>query len=92
MRVRTLIILLAVTAAAPAAQDAVNLARLNQIQPVVEDAIRDRKLPGAVVLIGRGDTVVYQRAIGNRALEPSIEAMTTEWALERCGWTPEGRS
>jgi len=87
MRVRTLIILLAVTAAAPAAQDAVNLARLNQIQPVVEDAIRDRKLPGAVVLIGRGDTVVYQRAIGNRALEPSIEAMTTETVFDMASVT-----
>jgi len=25
---------------------------------------------GAVVLVGRGDKVVYQKAIGNRAVDP----------------------
>jgi len=78
MRIRVAILLLAVAAAAPAAQQAIDPGRFNQIQPVVEQAIRDRKLPGAVVLIGRGDEVVYQKAIGNRAVEPSVEPMTAD--------------
>jgi len=78
MRIRFAILLLAVAAAAPVAQQAIDLGRFSQIQPVVEQAIRDRKLPGAVVLIGRGDDVVYQKAIGNRAVEPSVESMTAD--------------
>ena len=87
MRVRAALILLAVAAAAPAAQQAIDLARLDQIQPVVEDAIRDKKLPGAVVLIGRGDGLVYQRAIGNRAVEPSVEPMTTDTIFDMASLT-----
>jgi len=78
MRIRVVTLLLGVAAAAPAAQQAIDPGRFNQIQPVVEQAIRDRKLPGAVVLIGRGDDVVYQKAIGNRVIEPSVEPMTAD--------------
>lgn len=55
-----------------------DLSRLDAIPPVIEQAIADKKLPGAVVLIGRGDRVVYEKAIGRRAVEPAPEAMTTD--------------
>ena len=42
----------------PAAQDAVDVSRLDAIPLLVEQAIADKKLPGAVVLVGRGDRVV----------------------------------
>src|SRR5262245_51770922 len=87
MRGRAAIVLVAVWAAAPAAQQPIDLARLNQIQPVVEEAIRDRKLPGAVVLIGRGDGVVYQKAIGNRAVDPSVEPMTDDTIFDLASLT-----
>ena len=48
------------------------------IAPLVEAAIALRELPGAVVLVGRGDQILYQRAFGNRAVVPSAEAMTLE--------------
>ena len=48
------------------------------IPPIVEQAIAEKKLPGAVVLVGRGDRVVYQKAIGRRAVEPAPEAMTLD--------------
>jgi len=48
------------------------------IAPLVEAAIARRELPGAVVLVGRGDQILYQRAFGNRAVVPSAEAMTLE--------------
>ena len=49
-------------------------ARLAAIEPLVEQAIAEKKLPGAVVLVGRGDDVVYQKAIGHRALVPARRA------------------
>src|SRR5215831_15336784 len=63
---------------AAVAPPGLDLSRFDEIPPVVQDAIRDKKLPGAVVLIGRGDRVVYQKAIGHRAVEPSLEPMTTD--------------
>ena len=71
--------------ALPAAQRAssppdagVDVARLAEIPPLVEQAIADKKLPGAVVLVGRGDRVVYEKAIGRRAVEPAPEPMTLD--------------
>jgi uncharacterized protein YbbC (DUF1343 family) len=53
-------------------------ARLALIEPLVQEAIRDGKLPGAVVIAGRGDQVLYRRAFGRRAVRPSPEAMTPD--------------
>jgi uncharacterized protein YbbC (DUF1343 family)/CubicO group peptidase (beta-lactamase class C family) len=55
-----------------------DLKRLETIVPLVEKDIADKKLPGAVVLVGRGDNVVWQKAIGNRALVPAQEKMTLD--------------
>jgi uncharacterized protein YbbC (DUF1343 family)/CubicO group peptidase (beta-lactamase class C family) len=52
--------------------------RLDAIEPLVRDAIAEKKLPGAVVLVGRGERVLYQKAIGNRALAPAPEPMTLD--------------
>ena len=62
-------------AAAPPATDS---SRFEEIPPLVEQAILDKKLPGAVVLIGRGNRILYRKAIGNRALVPSVERMTLD--------------
>jgi uncharacterized protein YbbC (DUF1343 family)/CubicO group peptidase (beta-lactamase class C family) len=50
--------------------------KLDAIEPLVTEAIAGKKLPGAVVLVGRGEKTLYQKAIGNRALVPSAEPMT----------------
>src|SRR6478672_1385976 len=47
--------------------------RLTLIEPLVTQSIADDQLPGAVVVAGIGDQVVYRRAMGNRALRPSVE-------------------
>src|SRR5687768_11323267 len=56
----------------------VDVKRLEAIQPLVVKDIADKKLPGAVILVGRGDKVVYAHAFGNRALVPASELMTTD--------------
>src|SRR5687768_12980319 len=47
--------------------------KLNQIDALVAKDIADKKLPGAVVLIGRKGKIVFRRAYGNRSLAPKIE-------------------
>jgi uncharacterized protein YbbC (DUF1343 family)/CubicO group peptidase (beta-lactamase class C family) len=60
---------------APARTDA---SRLAEIETLVTEAIAEKKLPGAVVLVGRGERTLYHKAIGNRALVPSVERMTLD--------------
>lgn len=44
--------------------------KLAAIAPVVQQAIREGKMPGAVVVIGHNGRIVYRRAFGYRALVP----------------------
>ena len=53
----------------------------------MQEAIADKKLPGAVVLIGRGDRVLYQKAIGNRALVPAVEPMSLDTMFDLASLT-----
>jgi uncharacterized protein YbbC (DUF1343 family)/CubicO group peptidase (beta-lactamase class C family) len=48
------------------------------IATLVDAAIARHELPGAVVIVGRGDQIVYHHAFGQRAVAPSPEPMTEE--------------
>lgn len=52
--------------------------RLTRIEDIVEKAVRDGKTPGAVVLIGNGEGIVYRRAFGYRSLEPERALMAED--------------
>jgi uncharacterized protein YbbC (DUF1343 family) len=54
----------------------VDATKLNGIDSLVREDIEQKKLPGAVILVGRGDRTLYQRAIGQRAVVPRPEPMT----------------
>ena len=72
----------------PAADQAnVEARRLELIEPLVREAIQDKKLPGAVVLVGRGDRIVYQKAFGNRSLVPSVEPMSLDTVFDLASLT-----
>ncbi len=64
--------------AADSAAPVLDERRLAGIAPVVEQAIRDQKCPGAVVLIGHEGNVVYRQAFGARALIPERRPMTVD--------------
>jgi len=64
-----------------------DLARLDRIDGVVADAMADGQLPGAVVLVGRGDEVVWQRAYGDRARVPAREPMTVDTIFDLASLT-----
>jgi uncharacterized protein YbbC (DUF1343 family)/CubicO group peptidase (beta-lactamase class C family) len=75
---------LALTFAAPAAaQDAA----LPDLDRAVEAAIADKKLPGAVVLIGQGDTILFRKAYGRRAVAPADERMTLDTIFDLASLT-----
>jgi uncharacterized protein YbbC (DUF1343 family)/CubicO group peptidase (beta-lactamase class C family) len=52
--------------------------QLVPIAEIVEKAIRTGKIPGAVILIGSQDKVIYRRAFGNRAIVPKKLPMTVD--------------
>jgi uncharacterized protein YbbC (DUF1343 family)/CubicO group peptidase (beta-lactamase class C family) len=62
-------------------------ARLSRIDAVVAEAIAAHRLPGAVVLVGRGDAVVFRRAYGSRALDPVREPMTVDTIFDLASLT-----
>lgn len=62
-------------------------ARLDRIETLIEADIADKKLPGAVVLIGNKGKIVYRRAFGNRAVTPSSEVMTADTVFDMASVT-----
>jgi uncharacterized protein YbbC (DUF1343 family)/CubicO group peptidase (beta-lactamase class C family) len=68
----------------PMAQDKVySLPRLKEeqlasIEEITKKAIRIGKIPGAVILIGNREKVIYRRAFGHRALVPHKLPMTID--------------
>ena len=55
-----------------------NSAKLDQIEQIVLADIAEKKLPGAVVIVGRKGQIVYRKAFGNRSLVPTVEPMTVD--------------
>ncbi len=53
--------------------------RLAMIEPAIMKAIREGELPGAVVVVGRDQAIVYQKAFGRRNIyQGADEKMTLE--------------
>src|SRR5262245_12386954 len=73
--------------AAPPTASEIDLARLARIDEVVADAIRDKKLPGAVVTVWHAGRTVYQKAFGNRAVVPAVEPMTLDTIFDLASLT-----
>lgn len=61
--------------------------KLNQIDALVNKDIADKKLPGAVVLIGHKGKIIFRRAYGNRALVPGVEKMTVDTIFDLASLT-----
>ena len=60
---------------------------LPAIAPLVEAAIARHDLPGAVVLVGKGDAAIYRRAFGQRAVLPTPEPMTEDTIFDLASLT-----
>jgi uncharacterized protein YbbC (DUF1343 family)/CubicO group peptidase (beta-lactamase class C family) len=51
---------------------------LGVLDKIIENAIHDGEIPGAVLLVSHDGVVVYGKAFGNRSLEPRREPMTLD--------------
>jgi len=56
--------------------------RLAVLDPIVNDAIAQQQIPGAVLVVGHDGQVVYRKAYGSRALEPRRETMTLDTVFD----------
>ena len=52
------------------------------LDDVIADGIRNGDFPGAVLLVGRGDQIVYRKAYGNRAVQPEKVPMTVDTVFD----------
>ncbi len=61
--------------------------RLARIDAVVAESIKNKELPGAVVVAGHRGRVVWRKAYGSRAVEPQREAMTADTMFDLASLT-----
>ncbi|WP_026443799.1 exo-beta-N-acetylmuramidase NamZ domain-containing protein [Pseudacidobacterium ailaaui] len=57
------------------------------IDALVQQAIAEHRLPGAVVEVGHGGHVVFRKAYGARSLEPTREPMTPDTVFDMASLT-----
>jgi uncharacterized protein YbbC (DUF1343 family) len=83
-KLRTRVLLLAVALCASSACAQSDFSSIDQI---VNHAVDDHQLPGAVVVLGHGGHVVFRRAYGMRSLEPTQEPMTPDTIFDMASLT-----
>ena len=63
------------------------LTRLGGVDSVIQQAVADGTIPGAVLVVGHDRAVVYRKAYGSRALEPRREPMTLDTVFDLASLT-----
>ena len=76
-------------ASAPPVSAEIDRSRLLRIETLIENAIRDGRLPGAVVVVGHAGEIVYDAAFGARAvdLDGQREVMTSDTIFDLASLT-----
>lgn len=59
----------------------------DRIAPLVEKAIPDKQLPGAVVVVGQGDKVLYRKAFGFITYSPAAAVTTPDTVFDLASLT-----
>src|SRR5579864_9458633 len=73
---------------APAeAKHPATLSHLGGVDSIIEQAVADGNIPGAVLVVGHDGAVIYRKAYGNRALEPRREPMTLDTVFDLASLT-----
>ena len=57
------------------------------VDAVIQNAISDGTIPGAVLVVGHDGSVIYRKAYGSRALEPRREGMTLDTVFDLASLT-----
>src|SRR5690349_4631429 len=66
---------------------AVSSVALAQMDSAIKDDIAKKRLPGAVVLVGRKGRIIWQKSYGARAVDPARETMTPETIFDLASLT-----
>jgi uncharacterized protein YbbC (DUF1343 family)/CubicO group peptidase (beta-lactamase class C family) len=69
---------------APVAVDASQFSRIDE---VIAADMAEKKLPGAVVVVGQGDAVFFRKVYGQRAVQPAAEPMTPDTIFDMASLT-----
>ncbi len=78
----TVVAAVAITSTAMAASGGFDTSRMVWADRAINKAIEQGKCPGAVLLVGRGDDIVYRKAYGNRAVLPEKVPMTVDTVFD----------
>jgi uncharacterized protein YbbC (DUF1343 family)/CubicO group peptidase (beta-lactamase class C family) len=70
-----------------AGQNRVEGPNFNRIDELVREAMAAKLTPGAVVVVGRGNETVYEKAFGFRATVPAEEPMTLDTVFDLASLT-----
>ncbi len=62
-------------------------ARLAKIDGYVEAAVAEKQIPGAVVMVGRNNGIVYVKAFGHQSLVPIVEPMKRDTIFDLASLT-----
>lgn len=60
---------------------------LAALDALIDEAIREEQIPGAVLVVGTKGRVVYRKAFGNRVLVPQPEPMTLDTIFDAASLT-----
>ena len=61
--------------------------RLSNVDSIINQAVAEGNIPGAVLVVGHNGKVVYRKAYGSRALEPRREPMTLDTIFDLASLT-----
>jgi CubicO group peptidase (beta-lactamase class C family) len=64
-----------------------NPVHLGAVDSIIQQAIADGNIPGAVLVVGHDGKVVYRKAYGERSLEPRREPMTIDTIFDLASLT-----
>ncbi|HXW92059.1 MAG TPA: serine hydrolase [Terriglobales bacterium] len=70
-----------------AAPPATSSRRLSVLDPIIQNAIANNQIPGAVLLVSHDGVVVYRKAFGYRSLEPRRQPMTVDTIFDLASLT-----
>src|ERR1700756_1514883 len=75
------------TRSASASATGSNPVKLSAVDAVIQQAIADNNIPGAVLVVGHDGKVIYRKAYGHRSLEPKRELMTVDTIFDLASLT-----
>jgi uncharacterized protein YbbC (DUF1343 family)/CubicO group peptidase (beta-lactamase class C family) len=64
-----------------------NPVKLGAVDSIIQQAIAEGNIPGAVLIVGHNGKIIYRKAYGHRALEPRREPMTLATVFDMASLT-----